>query len=232
MPPKISVIGHRGFPAKFADNSLPGFLAAAPICDRIELDVRRSGDGKLVLAHDPSIGGLEVSSNPWSLLAEVDLGDGVKPCLLDEAIAALPGTPILIEIKNTPGEQGYEADSRLALEAAARVRKHDALVSFNWGSVEAVRRAFPDVSTGLIVGLAGSLSDAIEQCLHGGHEYLLPDVELVGHLDDVFPDVLTTYVWSSQRFHTFAADLPDLVSSGVSGIITDDPLSARNLIEG
>ena len=112
------VVGHRGWPRRFPDNTLTGFLAASAVADAIELDVRRSADGKLVLSHDPTVAGLVVSETPWSVLAELDLGDGHKPALLDEALAALPDTPVQLEVKNVPDQPGFEPDHRLALEAA------------------------------------------------------------------------------------------------------------------
>lgn len=227
---EISVVGHRGWPSKFPDNSLPGFLAAATVCDQIELDVRRSLDGKLVLSHDPAIGETSVSDTPWSVLAEIDLGKGVKPCLLDEALASLPDTPVLIEIKNSPADPGYETDSRLALEAASRARPMDVIISFNWESVVTVRNRFPDVATGLNVGILGDLDDAITHCLDGGHRFLVPDVDLVVRSDARFPNSIETFVWSSQRFRNFESEISELVSRGVSGIITDDPESTRELI--
>jgi glycerophosphoryl diester phosphodiesterase len=226
----ILVIGHRGLPTRFPDNSLPGFLAAAQICDAVELDVRRSSDGKLVLAHDPRIGDLEVNSNPWSILSEIDLGGGVKPCLLDEALAALPDTPVIIEIKNSPADPGYELDSRLALEAASRTRPFDAVISFNWASIESVKRHFPDVATGLSVGMLGDLDEAIQRCLDGDHQYLVPDIDLFDRFDGELATEVKVLVWTSQRFRSIATELDDLVSHGVSGIITDDPEATRDLI--
>lgn len=230
MSSEISIVGHRGLPTRFPDNSLPGFLAAAQICDRVELDVRRSLDGKLVLSHDPTIGNLTVTETPWPILSEIDLGEGVKPCLLDEALAALPDTPVLIEVKNSPAEPGYEADSRLALEAASRTRPTDAVISFNWDAVERVRQHFPDVDTGLNVGGLGDIDDAVSRCLDGGHRYMVPDVDLLLRSRDVFPNGIETFVWSSQRFRNFESGIGELVSRGVSGIITDDPESTRALI--
>jgi len=96
------VVGHRGWPARFPDNTLAGFMAAASVADAVELDVRRSADGKLVLSHDPSIGGLPVSSHQWQELLELDLGDGHRPALLDEVVAAVPNLAIQFEIKNSP----------------------------------------------------------------------------------------------------------------------------------
>src|SRR5262245_18224751 len=116
----FSVVGHRGWPARFPDNTLAGFAAAAAVADAVETDIRRSSDGKLILSHVPLLGGLPADTNPWSLLAEVDLGEGHRPVLLDECLASLPGFPVMLEVKNMPHEPGFEPDHRVGLVTAAR----------------------------------------------------------------------------------------------------------------
>lgn len=57
------VIGHRGFPARFPDNSLEGAQAALAVgADGIEVDVRLSAEGVWVCQHDRSRAGRPVSS--------------------------------------------------------------------------------------------------------------------------------------------------------------------------
>ena len=230
MSRQIAVIGHRGWRERFPDNSLPGLLAAASVCDAVEVDVRRSADGKLVLAHDPFIGDLEVATTPWSVLGEVELGGGAKPCLLDEALAALSGTPVLIEIKNTPSEIGYEPDHRLGLEAAAMSRPSDVLISFNWETIDSVRTTFPEVLTGLNVGIVGDLDDAGQHCRQGGHRYLIPDADLVLARAGPLADGIDVAVWSSRQVDADERSLGELVSKGVWGIITDDPPNTIDLL--
>lgn len=230
MSRHIAVIGHRGWRSRHPDNALAGLIAAAAVCDAVEVDVRRSADGKLVLAHDPDIGGLPVATTPWSVLAEVELGGGAKPCLLDEALAALPGTPVLIEVKNTPGEHGHEPDHRLGLEAAAMARPSDIVISFNWATVDSVRMTFPEVLTGLNVGVLGDLDDAIQHCNQGGHRYLIPDADLVLASAEPLPDDVDVVVWSSREVESDASSVGELVSKGVWGIITNDPPSTIDLL--
>lgn len=230
MSRQIAVIGHRGWRERYPDNSLPGLIAAAAVCDAVEVDVRRSVDGKLVLAHAPDIGGLAVATTPWSVLAEVELGDGAKPCLLDEALAALPGTPALIEIKNTPGESGHEPDHRLGLEAAAMSRPSDVLISFNWATIDSVRTTFPEALTGLNVGILGNLDDAIDRCRQGSHRYLVPDADLVLASAEQLPGEIDVVVWSPRQVESDQRSLGELVSKGVWGIITDDPPNTIDLL--
>lgn len=221
------VVGHRGWPARFPDNTLAGFMAAASVADAVELDVRRSADGKLVLSHDPSIRGLPVSSHQWHELLELDLGDGHHPALLDEVVAALPDLAIQFEVKNSPHEAGFEPDHRLALETAARARPKDVVMSFNWQSMAEVRRQFPDVVTGLLVGGAGDVGLAVDECLNLGHAALFPSVDLptLGVIQglesglQVFPWVVN----DDER-------VGELVGVGVSGIITDDPARVRAIV--
>ena len=221
MTQSFSVIGHRGWPARYPDNTLSGFAAAAAVADAIETDIRRSGDGKLVLSHDPEIGGLPVESNAWATLGEVDLGGGHHPVLLDECLASLPDFPIMFEVKNMPHEPGFEPDHRLALETATRVRETDMLTSFHWPTVDAVHRQFPEIRTGVVVGKEASLSDAIEHCLQVGHRLLAPAWSLLtgGETADLVDSGLDAFVWTVND----PGLAIELAAAGATGIITDDP---------
>lgn len=221
----VAVVGHRGWPARFPDNTLSGLMAAAAVADAVEIDIRRSRDGKLVLSHDPDIQGRVVAGTAWSELVELDLGDMHHPTLLDEALAALPGTPVQLEIKNLPFEPGFEPDHRVALEAAERSRPGDMVTGFNPDTVAAVKRAFPDVSTGLAVSVGVSLDEMIRHCLDAGHRALVPDHSL---LTEPINAELEVYPWTV----TDPERARELVELGVTGIITDDPGLIRTAIQG
>lgn len=223
-------MGHRGWPTRYPENTLPGFLAAASVADIVEMDVRRSGDGKLVLSHDPTLLGQMVHETAWSELAELDVGDGHHPALLDEVLAALPGIGAQLEVKNAPGEPGFEPDHRLALETAERSREFDIVTSFNRGTVEAVRRYFDEVRTGLAVDFPDSIDEVIEYCERIGHSAIIPAAGLVEAFwvgrarsagIEVFP-------WTVND----AAVAAELVEAGVSGIITDDPGAIAPVLRG
>lgn len=210
------LVGHRGWPARFPDNTLAGFLAAAAIGDMVELDVRRSSDGKLVLSHDPALGGLSVPETPWSRLVELDLGDGHHPALLDEVLAALPDTPVQLEVKNWPTDPGYEPDHRIGLEAAERSRPGDVVTGFNSDTIAAVRRLYPDVATGLCVPEFVTLDEAVKLCLDDGHAVVIPAHSLI--TEELNID-LEVYPWTVND----PGRARELVEFGVTGIITDDP---------
>ena len=210
------VIGHRGWPARFPDNTLAGLIAASAVADAVETDVRRSSDGKLILSHDPLLGGLSVPNTPWSTLCELDLGGGHHPALLDEALAAMPGVPAQLEVKNHPADPGFEPDHRLALEVAERARPCDIVTCFNPDTIAAVRRVFPDVVTGWAVTPAIAIDEAVKHCLDAGHRALVPDHR---GIDGPVGDEVDVYPWTVND----VARARELVEYGVRGIITDDP---------
>ena len=188
-----------------------------------------------MLSHDEVLGGHVVPETSWGVLAEVDLGAGNKPCLLDEAVASLPTTPLIIEVKNQPNSPGFEPDHRLGLEAADRARPGDVVTSFNWSVVDEVRRVFPDVATGLIVGLLGDAGEAMSHAKENGHGFLVSHIGLATAWAGVHGPLSAeeaVYVWAGTEEDLAAHRGDELRSIGVSGIITDDPSQTRLRLEG
>lgn len=188
----------------------------------VEIDVRRSGDGKLVLSHDIDLGGIPVHKARWERLAEVDLGEGEHPALLDDVLGALPETPLDIEVKNSPADPGFEPDHRIGLEVADRCRPADLVTSFNWDLVDRVRLVFPDVHTGPIVSAFGALDEALRRCLDAGHPLVASHSGLLGAAD-VVADATSRGVAVAAWVVNDPIVALQLAEWGVSGIITDVP---------
>ena len=104
---------HRGLwsPNGAPENSIAAFQAAAAAGCGIELDIQLSSDNVPIVFHDPALDRMTDESGPvWFRTAE-ELS-GVKLAGTDETIptlsavlTALPaGTPVLIEMKASPGE--------------------------------------------------------------------------------------------------------------------------------
>lgn len=74
----LQIIGHRGFSDKYPDNSLEGFKAAYVAgADGVEVDVRKTKDGKLVVSHDwfafdPREGFKLIKSIDWAELQDIE----------------------------------------------------------------------------------------------------------------------------------------------------------------
>lgn len=218
----MRVIGHRGWPARFPDNVLAGIEAAREVADMVETDVRRTLDGVLVLSHDPELGGKPVATTPWEELADLDLG-GHAPLTLFELLQAFPDFPFNLEVKNWPGEIGFDPDSRLALETAEMARPGDLLTCFYWPTVDQIKASHPDLDTGLLIDQGGDIDDAIGHALASGHSTLVPHWALALEQGKAVRRAtereLDIAVWTLND--------PGMISAfsrlGVGAIITDDP---------
>lgn len=75
----VVVIAHRGDWRNFPENSLEGYASAIEMgVDVVEIDVRRTKDGHLVICHDPKI---DRTTNGKGKVAELTL-DSIRKCCL------------------------------------------------------------------------------------------------------------------------------------------------------
>ncbi len=151
---KPILVGHRGFPAKYPENTIASFLAALYYgADGIELDVWLDRDRDLVVIHDPDtqrVAGekLYVKETGTSELRSLDLGLAQRIPLLEEVLDAIPrAVPLFVEIK----------DVEAAVPAYELVKKHDRLdktmfISFHTEALEKIRKASEDARLGFIIG--------------------------------------------------------------------------------
>lgn len=225
------VAGHRGWRTRFPDNTLAGLVAAGAEVGAVEVDVRRTGDGRLILSHDPVVGGMRVAETAWDELRSLDLGDGHRPCTLAEALAALPGVAVDLEVKNLPHEPGYEPDHRVAVETAGMARPGDVVTGFNWAAMDAVRREVPSVPTGLLVGREEDFDGAVRWAAGAGHGSVAPERRiLLGRPERVEAcraEGLAVVAWTVDD----PAEARWLAEAGVDAIITDDPGAIRRALE-
>ena len=215
------MIGHRGDPSHHPDNTLTGIASALAAVGAVEVDVRISLDGRLVLSHEPEIGGYVIAESTWPRLAGLEASGGHRPCLLDEAMG-IPGS-FDLEIKNLPGEAHFDGWGRLALLVASRARSGDVVTSFYWPDIDLIRRHSPEVATGLLVGEEGSAIDALAHAVEEGHRVVAPhhtliDAELSRAAIAAGVAVVAWTVNDLDR----AWELSEL---GVAAIISDHPLS-------
>jgi glycerophosphoryl diester phosphodiesterase len=216
--------GHRGLPLVYPDNTLEGITAAAEVADFIELDVRRSADGLMVLSHEPALRETTIHDHAWEELRNIDLGGGYHPALLQFILDALPYTPLDIEIKNSPLQPGFDPGGVFAVEVAACARPFDVVTCFFWPTMDIVKRALPHVRTGLLVDEGGSLTDAVEAAVAAGHEVVAPHFSLLINsgnrpIDQAHDAGLEVVTWTVNDVAVAAR----LVGDGVDGIISDDP---------
>lgn len=213
-----AVWGHRGWPTRFPDNTEAGIRTAATVAAGVEVDVRRSVDGQLVLSHDPLLGGFQVADTRWDWLCEVDLG-GHRPALLDQILDL--AVPLDLEVKNDPEEPGFDAAHRIGREVADRARPGDLVTSFWWPTMDAVRRSHPDVSTALLLWGPVDPIDAVRHAVDHGHGAVVPEHTQVTAevVDFVRSEGLGLITWTVND----SVEATRLAELGVDAIITDRP---------
>jgi glycerophosphoryl diester phosphodiesterase len=229
----VQIVGHRGFPARFPDNTMAGFAAAFGEVDMVETDVRRSSDDRLVLCHDPVVGSHVVAETDWDVIRAVDLGAGQRPILLQEALAAFPDRGFNLEVKNWPADPGFEEDGRIGVEVAALARPGDLLSSFHWPTMDAVKVDRPDVATGLLLESHVAFDAAIDHAIERSHAVVIPEWSmLVGPggaelIELAHRGGLGVATWTVNDVQVARR----LARIGVDAIITNDPRMMVDALE-
>ncbi|HUG13728.1 MAG TPA: glycerophosphodiester phosphodiesterase family protein, partial [Thermomicrobiales bacterium] len=141
------MIAHRGASAMAPENTLEAFRVAVEAgADMIETDAHLAHDGSIVLIHDAELGRTTNCAGSVSATGMADLracdagywfafgetrghpyrGLGLRVPTLDDAFELLESlgcaTLVNVEIKNLPGEIGFDPSERLAATLVDRLR--------------------------------------------------------------------------------------------------------------
>jgi len=206
-------IGHRGAAGHERENTTRSFLRAIEMgVDLIETDLRITGDGAIVLAHDPwiDVGRIQLQVRTATL---ADLGGELAT--LDDLLAVANGRcGLMLEMKVT----GI-AERTLASVAAAGFTGPLVYASFHHDELLAVRRLQPDAATlALIHGAPVDKTQfAIDaQATHAGIHIEFANNELVSALQN-----------SGRKVFVYTVNEPEDIAAmkalGVDGIISDYP---------
>ena len=116
-PPPTAVIAHRGASRAAPENTVEAFLTAARMgADAVELDVRRTADGVLVVHHDPRLADTRVIvATPYR-----DLPAHVPT--LAAALDACAGMWVNVEIKNDAEEPDFDPTDSIADDTIAHAQ--------------------------------------------------------------------------------------------------------------
>ena len=211
-------VGHRGARAYELENTLESFGKAIELgTNAIELDLRLSGDGKLVICHDDNLKRVFSKNLPLNeaTLEELKEATGNKIPTLQEALRFMDRKveKILLEVK----EAGYE---KKVLEAIKKENLEDRVivVSFLVDALVTVRNLDKKIETGLIYTKFRSPVDA---ALKLQARYLMPLYRFV-HTKDVekaHKNNLKMIVWTINT----KEEVRKYLAKGVDGIATDRP---------
>ena len=118
--PRVAVIAHRGEHLRHPENTLEAFASAAEAgADYIEVDVRTTADGKLVLMHDATVdrmtdGHGEVAAMKLEDLLKLRVGAASRVATFDEALALARGKNmgVYVDSKSVSAADAVQAIER------------------------------------------------------------------------------------------------------------------------
>ncbi|MEW5746623.1 MAG: glycerophosphodiester phosphodiesterase [Nitrospirota bacterium] len=211
-------VGHRGAKAYETENTLASFQRAIELgANAVELDVRKTKDGKLVVIHDDTLKrvfGEDISVSQATLKKLKQVTDGRLPAL-DEALRFIDGKveKILVELKEI-------GDEKKVLETVTKEGLQDRVivVSFHEDALWEVRGLNRTIETGLIYAKHKS---PVAAALKLDARYIVP-LYRIAHtrtIEDAHSHNLKVVVWTINTKKEVAA----CKAKGVDGIASDKP---------
>ncbi len=235
---KVIIIGHRGANNVAPENTLKSFKKAIELgADYIEFDIHKSKDGKIVVMHDSSTfatTGHKGSIRRMTLeeLKELDCGEGEKIPTLREVIELAKGKiGLQIEIKAKS-----LADSLVSLLKSENLIESTLISSFLHEELLKIKKIEPNLKVATLEPittkiskewsyLGGIIINAITYSCHAVHPlYNLVNQKFV---DFVHKNNLKINIWTVNS----RAAMKKFVRMGVDGLITDNILKAKELLE-
>jgi glycerophosphoryl diester phosphodiesterase len=221
------VFAHRGLHVTERENTLASFRAAVALgVDGVELDVRRTLDGALVVHHDPAVGSLAIAQSVRSALPDY------VPTL-EQALDSLEGVSVNVEIKNGRGpSENYDEHGDLARHVLKTVEdagwtERVSISCFDLTTCAYVRSSNHDVAVAWLLWDV-DIDDALVQAHLLGFNAVNP------HFSTVDDDVVTraralrldVNVWTVNAL----SDLERMAALNVACIITNNPALAREVV--
>ncbi len=212
-------IGHRGARSYAPENTLASFKKAIEIgVDAVELDVRKTKDGKLVVIHDADV---KRTTDGEGLVCELTLAqikdlssEGEKIPTLEEALDFLDKKmKVLIELK----EEGEE-EQVLSFVHSRGLEKNVVVISFLEEALKKVRALNKNVETGLIYAMH---SNPIKAALELKANYLVALYRFVhkATVQKAHENGLKIVVWTINT----SQEAQEYAKKGVDGIASDKP---------
>lgn len=220
------VIAHRGASRAETENTPAAFRRADEMgADGVELDVRTSSGGTLVVAHDP----LEA---PDTAARRGTGADVPGPSRLGDVLDSCGSTMLVnVEIKNIESEPSFDPSMAIADRTIELLRGRTdhpgrwLISSFSWATIDHCRRVAPELAT---AALCTTITpSALEHVARSGHAAVNPadgavDRDLVEHAHGLG---LAVNVWTVNDPDRVSA-LRDLGADGVVSDVPDEALAA------
>ena len=242
--PRPAIFAHRGASAYAPENTLAAFeLALAQNADGIELDVKLTADGHVVVIHDTTVDRTTGARGRVKDLHLADLrtlgaGSFFSDQFQSEKIPTLEEvfetvgkrTFINIELTNYNSPRDHLVESVCTLVKMFEMQKRVMFSSFFAINLSKARAFLPEVPRGLLAfnGVLGAWARSFGFAF-GKYQALHP------HLNNTTPQQVRRVHRLNRRVHVWTVnaeqDMRRLFNWGVDAIFTDDPLLALQVRE-
>jgi glycerophosphoryl diester phosphodiesterase len=238
------IFAHRGASGDAPENTIASFqLAVALGASAVELDAKLTLDGEIIVFHDLTIdrttnGKGELRKKTFAELRELDAGSFYGSQYAHERIPTLAEvfetigstTYINVELTNYASPSDHLPDRVAELVRKFNLQERVMFSSFFPFNLTRVKKLLPECPIGILTweGMAG----AISRGLFG--ELISPHI-IHPNLGDVNESFMAHQNRLGRRVHVWTVNSPDemqrLFNLGVSGIFTDHPRLALDLLE-
>jgi len=234
--PRPLILAHRGASAYAPENTLAAFrLALEQGADGVELDVKLSADGKVVVIHDSTVTRTtgaqgKVKDLTLAEMRSLSVGSHFSAKFNDERIPTLEEvfesigkrSVINVELTNYNTPRDHLVETVCMLVKKFGLQKNILFSSFFPSNVSRARSYLPEVPTGLLAlgGFLGAWSRSFGFAF-GQYQALHPNVRDATHqqIQRVHRLGKRIHVWTVNA----EGDMSRLFDWGVDAIITDDP---------
>lgn len=217
------IYAHRGYSAKYPENTISAFKAALPHVDGIELDVQLTRDGRLVVIHDETV---DRTTNGSGFVKDMTLRQlrllrtesGERIPTLEEVLVLIEPSDVTLNIELKTDQFDYDGIEYLTWLAVTEFKLEQRVVfsSFNPDTLVRLRDIAREARIAVLTG--------------DGHPNLVEFVERVGaEAVHAQPEFIGTRDWMTLReqnrlirLYTIndPNELPDM--TGVDAIMTDE----------
>jgi glycerophosphoryl diester phosphodiesterase len=237
----VEIIGHRGYAARFPENTLPSLIAALDAgATSVEFDVRVAACGTPVLFHDETLerttdGRGPVASHPLGELRMLDAGAWFHPRFkgtavptLEEALRVTLGRPdgprarrVYVEVKAV--RERRDLERILDLVRKARFPDRVVMISLDFALLDALRHLDARIPLGYVVADEAELAEALVRVRSDARALLDPDQRILRS------DPVRTSGWIEEgiRLVTWTVNeelhARELLALGVRRLTTDEP---------
>ncbi|WP_110716214.1 glycerophosphodiester phosphodiesterase [Salinicola acroporae] len=234
----VAITAHRGSSLVAPENTMASMnQAIADGADYLELDVRLSGDGQVVVSHDNNLSRLtgvdrNISDMTLAEIEQVDVGSYFGDAFVGERIPtfqqildnARDRIGLYVELKPSPGTTEELARKVIAQLKASQMTDHAVIASLSPDVIEVVKSQDEELRTTLFLQfvLPGALHTTDADIIGLRHTQATPS--LLRTIHDTGRGVA---VWTVNGI----GDMSRYLDMGVDNIITDRPDALANILQ-